>query len=323
MTVPSTMTPGATRPRTPAATARPTAPPAAPTRPEHGSARGEAELRRAELAAFLRSRRERTMPEQVGLPRGRRRRTPGLRREEVAQLATVGVTWYTWLEQGRDIHVSPQVLSSIARALMLDRAERNHLFALAGAADPEPDRSCTGLPEGTLQLLDQLGPYPAVIQNTRFDLLAYNRSYGRLLCDLDAVPPEERNCLWLAFTHPDWRAAITDWDETVRLLVARFRASTAGNVSEPAAKALVARLAEVSEDFRRIWARHEVVQPTSKCKLFHQADVGLLRVATTSLWTGPQFGPRMIAYTPMDEETRVRLDRLHALAMGEGQSAGG
>src|SRR4051812_21014540 len=95
-------------------------------------------IRRGELAAFLRSRRERITPEQVGLPRGRRRRTPGLRREEVAQLAAVGVTWYTWLEQARDIHVSVQVLDSIARALLLDRSERQHLFELSGAVDPSP-----------------------------------------------------------------------------------------------------------------------------------------------------------------------------------------
>src|ERR1700755_622936 len=100
-------------------------------------------MRRRELAEFLRHRREHIAPEQVGLPRGARRRTPGLRREEVAQLSAVGVTWYTWLEQARDIQVSAQVLDALARALLLDRTERTHLFALGAAADPDPTTPCT------------------------------------------------------------------------------------------------------------------------------------------------------------------------------------
>src|SRR5262245_17838156 len=127
--------------------------------------------RREELAAFLRSRRERITPEQVGLPRGRRRRTPGLRREEVAQLAAVGVTWYTWLEQARDIQVSAQVLDAIARALQLDRSERAHLFALAGSADPSPGSDCSGVTPALRMMLDRLEPYPACVQNSRYDVL--------------------------------------------------------------------------------------------------------------------------------------------------------
>src|SRR6478609_11826478 len=166
------------------------------------------EIRRHELAAFLRSRRERIAPEQVGLPRGRRRRTPGLRREEVAQLSAVGVTWYTWLEQARDIQVSPQVLDSLARALLLDRSERTHLFALAGAVDPAPGSDCAGVTPAFQEMLTRLEPFPACIQNSRYDILAYNRTYGRLLCDLDDVAPEDRNCMLLAYVNEDWRASV-------------------------------------------------------------------------------------------------------------------
>src|SRR5919198_5844119 len=116
------------------------------------------EIRRHELAAFLRSRRERITPEEVGLPRGRRRRTPGLRREEVAQLSAVGVTWYTWLEQARDIQVSVQVLDALARTLMLDSSERAHLFNLAGAVDPAPNADCSGVTDAQRLLLEQLEP---------------------------------------------------------------------------------------------------------------------------------------------------------------------
>ena len=234
------------------------------------------DVRRHELAEFLRSRRERITPEQVGLPPGRRRRTPGLRREEVAQLSAVGVTWYTWLEQARDIQVSPQVLDALARALLLDPSERSHLFALAGALDPAPNTACPSVTPALRAMLDQLGPIPACVQNSRYDILAYNSTYGRLLCDLDALPPEDRNCLWLAFTNDDWRASVVDLAETNRVMAAKFRASMAEHLAEPAWKALLARLEGASPEFREVWARHEVVgherqdevpaqPPTSAC----------------------------------------------------------
>src|SRR5579859_653641 len=137
------------------------------------------EHRRAELAAFLRTRRERVTPEQAGLPPGTRRRTPGLRREEVAQLSGVGVTWYTWLEQGRQINVSPQVLNAVARTLLLDQAEREHLYRLADVLDAATAAGAEGtgceqvLPE-VQEILDTLSPLPACVLNERFDLLAWN-----------------------------------------------------------------------------------------------------------------------------------------------------
>ncbi len=275
----------------------------------------EGAVRRGELAAFLRSRRERITPEQVGLPRGPRRRTPGLRREEVAHLSAVGVTWYTWLEQARDIHVSPQVLDAVARALQMDRAERGHLFALAGAADPVRGTECAVVTQSMRQMLDQLAPFPAVVQNSRFDILAYNSTYGRLLCDLDALPEEDRNCMWLAFTNADWRASLVELDKTLCVMAAKFRASMAGHVAEPAWKALVARLEAASPEFREIWARQEVVRPVSHTKLFRHKEVGLLRLSATGLWTGPNHGPRMLTYTPDDEESRERLERLQGRSL--------
>lgn len=297
-----------------------TAPPHATT-PRHATTPSDDAARRAELAAFLRSRRERITPEQVGLPRGARRRTPGLRREEVAHLGAVGVTWYTWLEQARDIHVSPQVLDAVARALLLDRAERSHLFALAGAIDPTPGTECTGVTRELRQMLRQLEPFPAVLQNSRFDILAYNATYGRLMCDLDALPEEDRNCMWLAFTHPEWRASVVDLDATMRVMAAKFRASMAEHVAEPAWKALVARLTEASAEFREIWAQHEVIRPMSSLKLFRHPRVGALQLSSTSLWTGPNPGPKLLSYTPVDEVTRERLEQLAAEAARSARSA--
>ncbi|MFJ6387181.1 helix-turn-helix domain-containing protein [Streptomyces sp. NPDC091972] len=272
-------------------------------------------IRRLELAAFLRHRREHITPEQVGLPRGRRRRTPGLRREEVAQLSAVGVTWYTWLEQARDIQVSVQVLDALARALLLDPTERSHLFQLAGAVDPTPATVCPLITPAVRQVLEQLEPLPACVQNSRYDILAYNRTYGLLLCDLDAVPPEDRNCMILSYTHDDWRSSIVHLPEVQRLMAARFRATMAGHLAEPAWKMLLHRLRTESPEFREVWDRHEVIEHRGRRKEFTNRYVGRVSVDHTDLWLGPEAGPRMVTYAPADEESRRRLERLHAIAL--------
>ncbi|MEU2114686.1 helix-turn-helix domain-containing protein [Streptomyces sp. NPDC016459] len=277
----------------------------------------EPETRRHELAAFLRSRRERITPEQVGLPRGRRRRTPGLRREEVAHLSAVGVTWYTWLEQARDIQVSPQVLDALAGALLLDPTERSHLFALAGQPDPHPGAPSPAVTPALRALLEQLEPVPAAVQNSRFDFLAHNRTFGRLFRDLDALPREDRNSLWLAFTDDDFRAAATDLPELLPLLAGKLRASMADHLAEPAWRALVRRLEEASAEFREIWARHDVVAPGGRTKIVRNAHVGLLRFEHTNLWLGPTAGPHLVTYVPVDDETRAGVERLLDIVVRE------
>ncbi|MFJ5027280.1 helix-turn-helix transcriptional regulator [Streptomyces sp. NPDC088560] len=286
------------------------------------SARG-AEIRRHELAAFLRSRRERITPEQVGLPRGARRRTPGLRREEVAHLSAVGVTWYTWLEQARNIQVSVQVLDALARTLMLDASERAHLFQLAGATDPTPAASCPSVTPALREMLRRLEPLPACIQNSRYDILAYNRPYGRLLGDLDAIPPEDRNCMLLVYTNKEWQEAVVHLEETQRLMAARLRASLAGHLGEPAWKMLLKRLEAASPAFCEHWERYEVVGARTKTKEYHNPYVGHLRLVHTDLWLGPEAGARMVMYTAKDEETRERLERLYELSCEPLPAVGG
>ncbi|MBK3578054.1 helix-turn-helix domain-containing protein [Streptomyces sp. MBT65] len=273
----------------------------------------ESTVRRHELAAFLRHRREHITPEQVGLPRGTRRRTPGLRREEIAQLAAVGVTWYTWLEQARDIQVSVQVLDALARTLLLDPSERAHLFRLADAADPRPATECPVVTPALREMLDQLDPIPACLQNARYDILAYNRTYGMLLCDMDAVPPEDRNCMVLSYTHDEWRSSIVHLEKTQRLMAARFRGSMAGHLADPTWKTLLTRL-RTSPEFCDVWDRHEVVGATPRRKEFRNTQVGRITVDHTDLWLGPSTGPRMVTYAPADEETREKLERLYAIA---------
>ncbi|MER6302614.1 helix-turn-helix transcriptional regulator [Kitasatospora sp. NPDC001539] len=270
------------------------------------------DARRHDLAAFLRSRRERIAPEQVGLPMTGRRRTPGLRREEVAQLAAVGVTWYTWLEQGRDIQVSTQVLDAVARALLLDPSERAHLFTLAGAEDPAPIPECPSVTPSVRLVLDQLSPYPAVVLNARYDVLACNAQYTGFVGVLDDLPPEDRNLMWLAFTDSRFREVLIDY-RTERLgMVARYRAAMADHSAEPAWKALLCRLRKASPDFEEEWQRHEVMRPGNGIKRFQVPGVGLLRCEYTNFWLGPRLGTRMVTYTPLDDETRALMDELPA-----------
>ncbi|WP_329131820.1 helix-turn-helix transcriptional regulator [Streptomyces sp. NBC_01476] len=275
------------------------------------------ESRRRELASFLRSRRERISPEQVGLPPGRRRRTPGLRREEVAQLAAVGVTWYTWLEQAREIQVSGQVADAIARALMLDRNERGHLFTLAGTTDPHPLLDCPGMSPAVRAMIDQLEPLPAAVINSRYDIIAYNRTYGRLVTDLDALPVEDHNIMWLCFTDPRWKERMLDRELNVRLMAAKFRVSLGQHLGEPAWKTLLKRLQQASPEFCEVWERHEVLQPEAHVKRYLNPEVGPLAFDFTHLWLGPQAGPRLTTYTPADATTRERLERLHARILAE------
>lgn len=273
------------------------------------------ELRRRELATFLRGRRERISPAQVGLPPGGRRRTPGLRREEVAQLANIGITWYTWLEQGRDISVSESVLDAIARTLLLDHHERSHLYVLSGASLPSIELESAAVTSGMRTMLEKLEPFPACIHNARYDLLAFNRTYGQLFTDLTAVPVEDRNSLWLAFTHPAWRATLLDWEESLAHMVAQYRAAMAEHLDDSTWKCLVQRLRKASPEFATMWERHEVKgaskNPESWIKCFLHGDFGVMRFYYTPLWVGPQPGTRFVTYTPADDESLRRVKKLH------------
>jgi transcriptional regulator with XRE-family HTH domain len=270
------------------------------------------DTRRQELAAFVRSRRERLHPEQVGLPRSRRRRTPGLRREEVAQLAGVGVTWYTWLEQGRDINPSSQVLEAIARTLRFDAHERTHLFTLAGVAVAPPVDDCATLFPTAQPILDSLEPNPAVLLNARWDVLAYNRVYASFFTDLDGIPGDDRNCIWLAFTDPEWRRVIVDWDEVAARMVGEYRAAMAEHLDDPSWHSLVDRLLEASPEFASRWERHDVRRMESSRKRVRHPDLGMLMLDYTNLWLDPSLGARVVAFTPADGHTEARLRALRS-----------
>jgi transcriptional regulator with XRE-family HTH domain len=276
--------------------------------------------RRAELAAFLRSRRERITPEQAGLAPGLRRRTPGLRREEVAQLAGVGVTWYTWLEQGRRINASVQVLSAVARTLRLDQAEREHLYRLAdvpGAAS-EPEAPCPQVPPDVQEIMDSLVPLPACVLNERYDLLGWNRAYGVIWPGLIGAGPGERNILWAIFTHPECCHPYVNRHGQLATLVAQLRGSYGRHVGEPAWTGFIRRLLAVSPHFARLWAEHDVASPVTYLKIFRHPAYPQLAMTTTSLGVLSVPGTRMVVYTPGDESCRTAIGQLLA---GEGTDA--
>jgi transcriptional regulator with XRE-family HTH domain len=276
----------------------------------------EAYLRRRELGAFLRSRRERLTPADVGLPAGGRRRTPGLRREEVASLAGVGMTWYTWLEQGRDINASEQVLEALARTLLLDPHERTHLFTLAGVPAPGRVAESQVISPELRAVLDQLHPYPAFVTNGRYDLLAYNRAYTVLIGDLDALPYEERNTLWIMFTKKSTARCFVDGDQAKPRMVAQLRAAMAEHIADPAWKCLVKRLQHTSAEFRELWSRHEVAEPENARKRLLHRDLGLLQFNYLNTWLAPRAGLRLVSYLPADDATRDAIKEFDSMLPG-------
>jgi transcriptional regulator with XRE-family HTH domain len=270
--------------------------------------------RRTELAAFLRSRRERISPEDAGLPPGTRRRTAGLRREEVAQLAGVGVTWYTWLEQGRPINASVQVLDAIARALRLDTVERGHLFRLAdvpGASGPGPaDCPECPLPPQVQTILDAI-PYPASVLTERFDLIAWNRIYAALFPRLVETPAADRNTLLSCLTAPACCSPIPQ-DQYSATLIGQLRAGYGKHVGDPAWTHFIRRLEALSPEFATLWAAQDVTWPASYAKRFRHPTLGTITATSTSFAVNAIPGARMVIYTPDDPASQRSIARLAA-----------
>ena len=272
--------------------------------------------RREEFAAFLRTRRARLTPSEVGLPAGTRRRVAGLRREEVAQLAGVGLTWYTWLEQGRPIAASEQVLTALARALRLTDDERDHLFALAGV--PIPDRAETScLRDGHLLAIEKFMPFPAAVQTARFDILAYNRAYRFLFGDLDRIEPERRNCALLLFTDPVWQRSHADLAFSQARIAARLRAGFGRHHDEPHWQQFIEELQEASPAFRALWERGDVTAEPNAPKHIRHAGLGELNLTMTSLWLDESLGPRLVWFAPADDPTAAKVTQLGEMGLDQ------
>ncbi|MFD7154446.1 helix-turn-helix transcriptional regulator [Kribbella sp. NPDC059898] len=262
------------------------------------------------LAEFLRVRREALQPSDVGLPAGLRRRTPGLRREEVASLATMSTDYYTRLEQARGPRPSRPVLTGLARALRLSDVERDHLFRLAGEQPGPPPGPPADVRSGVLRMLARLD-VPGLVLDAKYDVLAWNPLAAALITDFSAIPPRERNLLRLRFL-TDRQVELFGEEATrefAREAAADLRAATSTYPDDPEVARLVDDLRHGSREFAAIWARHEVGRQQSLCQTIFHPQVGRIDVICEVLVV-PERDQRVVLYTaepgsPSDQAIRL------------------
>ncbi|MFJ8649941.1 helix-turn-helix transcriptional regulator [Streptomyces sp. NPDC093546] len=256
--------------------------------------------RRKELGGFLRASRSRLEPTEVGLPPAGPRRRGGLRREEVATLSQVSATWYTWLEQGRDIQPSRDVLDALARTLRLTPAEHGYVLSLAGYA---PRTETAGpathtAPAHVQRLLDALVGFPAYAIAPDWTITGWNAAYLDLYPNVATVPPSERNLLWLVFTDPYVRGLLPDWDVTSRRFLAEFRAEAGPRLGDLSNSSAVQRLLEVSPEFRAAWQDHCVEGFASRLRTFDHPTAGPRHFEHHRLSPADHPDLHVVVYTP-------------------------
>ncbi|GAA5162386.1 helix-turn-helix transcriptional regulator [Viridibacterium curvum] len=246
--------------------------------------RSEVTARRKELGEFLQVLRARSAPEAFGFPAGSRRRTVGLRREEVAQLAGISATWYTWLEQGREVNVSAEVLGRLAQSLQLTRSERAYLFEMAGRRDAQEHASHEDTaPAALIAVLDDIAA-PAYIMGRYWDLLAWNKAAAQLFTGwLDQKQERTPNLLRFVFLDPAARSLLVDWDVRARRNTAEFRADCRTRLDEPALQQLVDELTQGSEEFARFWKQHDVLERQGGQRDFRHPKRGLVSYLQVTL----------------------------------------
>ncbi len=266
--------------------------------------------RRQLLADFLRTRRERLSPADVDLPVSKRRRTPGLRREEVALLANIGVSWYTSLEQGRDVHPSEPVLESLAQALRLTADERNHLFLLAVQHNPPHEPPDKELVNPSLeQVVHSLNPNPAYILGRRWDLLAWNEAAERVFSFSTPLPPHSRNYVWRIFTSQAIRSRQHDSGYVAQGVIARFRADCARYPGDPWFAELITDLQAASESFRELWIRHDVLRVLDCHKEMEHPELGYLEFEHVELRLPDNPDLKVMIYNA-DQATSAKLSEV-------------
>lgn len=266
-----------------------------------------------ELAAFLRSRRARLHPDDVGLPVRRQvRRTPGLRREEVAELAGVSTDYIVRLEQGRGLRPSAEVVEALSRALRLNADERTYLFDLARQRMPDNGTPATVPAPALTMLVEQLSPLPAMLVDHRYDILAWNREMACLITDFEALPEHRRNSMWLCLLDPALREFFAERERVIREGVADLRAAWAAHPEDQRLADLIGEFTALSEEFARAWDRHDVkVQGRGNKPLCHP-EVGPLVVTYEVLMPVQDPDQRIIIYRAADADSQVALNRLAA-----------
>jgi transcriptional regulator with XRE-family HTH domain len=229
-----------------------------------------------------------------------------LRREELADLAGVGLTWYTWLEQGRDIRVSSEVLNRIATALRLESAERIHLFRLAGHEPPARESAAEVLSPRLRRVLDAWDPYPAHITGRRRDLVGFNRA-SELVHMWSQLPVDRQNVLWALFMLPMARRLHPDWEQQVPVAVAALRAEAGRDLGDPDYQALINELVRGSPEFAALWARHDVRGRLEGSKLYDQPQLGRLEFEYTPFEITEQPSLHLYLFTPADKNTETKV----------------
>jgi transcriptional regulator with XRE-family HTH domain len=262
------------------------------------------------LGSYLKDRRAKLDPAAFGLTL-KRRRTPGLRREEVAQRASVSATWYTWLEQGRGGAPSPSVLERIARALMLTEVEREHLFLIALGRPPEIRyQTAEGVTPRLQRVLDSFELSPAIVKTPTWDIVAWNRAAEVVLADYGALAPEQRNILRLIFCDPRVRAAQVDWESAARFVVAAFRADAARAGAASNVQGLVDALSRVSPEFEAMWRDNDVRSYGEGSKSIRHPLVGLIALEYSSFAVDGRPDLSMVIFTPATPADAKRVSSL-------------
>lgn len=259
------------------------------------------------LGAYLRDRRAKLDPAAFGLPLGRRR-TPGLRREEVAQRANVSATWYTWLEQGRGGAPSADVLDRIAHALMLTDVEREHMFLLALGRPPEVRyRAIEGVTPRVQRVLDALAFTPAIVRTATWDVVAWNRAASVVLTDYEKIAAHQRNILRLIFLDPRVRAAQLDWESVARFVVAVFRTEAVRAGASRNVQALVDELCRLSPEFEAMWRDNDVRTHGEGSKYIRHRTLGLIALEYSSFAVDGRPDLSMVVYNPATPEDAERI----------------
>jgi len=261
-----------------------------------------------ELGRFLKSRRDKMKPQQIGLPTGARRRAPGLRREEVAQLAGIGLTWYTWLEQGRAINVSDAVLESLARVYLLTEEERRHLYALANKPYEEDEEDHQTVSDTLIGILDKLdiSCCPSYIMDYRWNLIAWNRTASAVFGDFIRLPADERNIVYMMFCNDDYMELFDDWEYHAKGIVARFHAAMAKYAADPCFNGFIQDLQNKNGIFSSWWSRHDISGMSDVKKELTHPTLGKLSFEFTSLDVSDNQALKLLIHNP-DDETLVQL----------------
>ncbi|YCH06481.1 helix-turn-helix transcriptional regulator [Arthrobacter sp. alpha11c] len=273
--------------------------------------------RRKELGLFLRTRRNQALRSDYGLPPVGRSRERGLRREEIAFLSGVSVTWYTWLEQGRDISPSRQVLEAVARTLHLSDTGLSYVLSLGGySSAPPAGPVAADAPAHVQRLLDALDPNPSYALSPDWGIAGWNRAYEALYPNIGTFDAADRNLLWLVFTDPYIRDLLPDWDVTSKRFLAEFRAETGQRLGDPDVEFQVERLKQASPEFQESWDRYDILGFESRERLFHHPAVGVLQMEHHQVSPSDRPDLHIVVYTPAPgSDAGEQMQRL----MGSGQ----